>query len=74
MYLHVPLIALLAIRFARLNHPCHKRYTHNKKEKITTKTNQISSLYNNAKVYNVYHRHLCFISDQATMAQEQKSL
>ena len=27
-----------------------------------------------ALLYNVYHRCLCFISDEATMAQEQKSL
>ena len=33
-----------------------------------------SRLYKNAYVYNVYYRCLCFIFDQATMAQEQKSL
>ena len=31
-------------------------------------------LYKNAQVYIVYHSCLCFISDHATMAQEQKSL
>jgi len=28
--------------------------------------------YKNTKTHNVYHRCLCFIFDQTTMAQEQK--
>ena len=32
---------------------------------------ETSSLDKNAWVYNVYYRCLCFIFDQATMAQEQ---
>ena len=31
-------------------------------------------VYKNVKAHNVYHRCLCFIFDQTTMAQEQESL
>ena len=31
-------------------------------------------VYKNARNHNVYHRCLCLIFDQTTMAQEQKSL
>ena len=33
-----------------------------------------TEVYKNAKTHNVYHRSLCFIFDQTTMGQEQKSL
>ena len=33
-----------------------------------------TEVYKNAKTHNLYHRSLCFIFDQTTMGQEQKSL